>query len=66
MNLIRLSSQKRILNKFEIPNGLSEIDRSLLLLKKTHKTQRMSVLVNLPTILRDFPEGEELLLPKNI
>jgi hypothetical protein len=55
---------KRKLNKFEIPNDLDEIERSVLLLKKSSPVQRISVLVNLPSILRDFPEAQDLLLPK--
>jgi len=52
------------IKKYEIPNDLSEIDRSLVLLKKNNTTQRTSVLINLPNIIRDFPEAEEVLLPK--
>jgi len=51
------------IKKYEIPNDLSEVERSLLLLKKTNKTQRISVLINLPSIIRDFPEAEDELLP---
>jgi len=54
----------RKLNKCEIPNDLSEVERSLILLKKTNKVQRISVLINLPSIIRDFPDAEEKLLPK--
>lgn len=55
---------KRILNKFEIPEDLTEVQRSVLLLKKSNKVQRISVLINLPNIIRDYPESQDVLLPK--
>lgn len=51
------------IKKYEIANGLTEIERSLVLLKKSNSTQRTSVLINLPKILRDYPEAETELLP---
>jgi hypothetical protein len=52
------------LNKFEIPDDLNEVERSVLLLKKSNTIQRVSVLINLPTILTQFPESQDILLPK--
>ena len=51
------------IKEHEIPDDLDEIERSKILLEKTNKVQRISVLINLPNIIRDFPEAEEVLLP---
>jgi hypothetical protein len=61
-NKTKLSEEE--VKKHEIPEDLSEVERSLILLKKSDNTQRASVLINLPSILRDHPEAEETLLPK--
>lgn len=55
---------KRKLNKFEIPDDLDEVERSVLLLKKSNTVQRISVLINLPSIFTEYPESQDILLPK--
>lgn len=40
------------IKKYEIPEGLSEIERSKLLLEKKPDDQRIAVLTNLPSIFK--------------
>lgn len=55
---------KKILNKHEIPEDLDDIERATLLLKKSDSVQRASVLINLPTLIRDHPDSQDVILPK--